>query len=291
MASAKILLFRHKTLKDGSHPIVVQIIKDRQRKIVSLGHSASIEHWDSDNNRPNRKHPNYTHLNILINTKINQADKIILELDESNEPYSIDDIVNKFKVNKASESVFEYTESMITKLERAGKQGNARVYENTLNVFKKYRKLIDLKFNQLNYKIVKEFEEYLQEGNRKQNTISVHLRTLRAIYNSAVKEGIAQESLYPFKNFKIKSEDTFKRAITREDIQMIRRLDLSDYPELDKARDYFLFSFNMRGMNLVDMAFLKVEDIQEGRVVYSRQAQQRSICLINSHILNTDRYS
>ena len=41
--------------------------------------------------------------------------------------------------------------------------------------------------------------------------------------------------------------------------------------ELDKARDYFLFSFNMRGMSFVDMAFLKNSDVVEGRLLYARR--------------------
>ncbi len=133
--------------------------------------------------------------------------------------------------------------------------------------------------SQLSYKIVKEFEEYLLEEGRKQNTISVHLRTLRAIYNSAIRDGIAQESLYPFKNYTIKSEATQKRAIKKDDIQKIRELNLSGQPELEKARDLFLFSFNMRGMNLVDMAYLRIKNIQDGRVVYSRRKTKQKFSI------------
>jgi len=293
MATAKILLYKHKTLKNGSHPIVIQIIKDRQRKIVSLGHSATALQWDSEKNKPTRKHPNFTHLNLLLQKKINQADKVIIDLDESDVPYSIDDIVAKLKANKVSGSVFDYTESLIKKLDRTGSIGNARVYENTLNVFKKFRKQVDLMFNQLNYKAVKEFEEYLLKEGRRTNTISVHLRTLRAIYNSAIRDGIAQESLYPFKNYAIKNEDTQKRAIRKEDIQKIRDLNLSGFQELKKARDLFLFSFNMRGMNLVDMAFLKVENIEEGRVIYSRKKtkQKFTVKLTDEALEIVRRYS
>ena len=46
MSSAKILLFTHKKLNDGSNPIVLQIIKDRKRKLISLGHSATSLQWD-----------------------------------------------------------------------------------------------------------------------------------------------------------------------------------------------------------------------------------------------------
>ena len=271
MASAKILLYKHKKLKGGSHPIVLQIIKDRKRRIVSLGHSASANQWDDEKNQVNRSYPNHAKLNILLKKRSIDAEKVIIDLDESGNPFSVDDIVSKLSNSRTSGSVFEYTNVLIKKLDRTGNTGNARIYENTLNVFKRFRRYSDLSFNQLTYKVVKEFEEDLLEKGRKRNTISIHLRTLRAIYNQAIKDGIAQESLYPFKNFKIKSEGTLKRAIKIEDIHKIRELDLSGKPELEKARDYFLFSFNMRGMNLVDMAYLKVKDIVDGRIIYSRQ--------------------
>ena len=37
--------------------------------------------------------------------------------------------------------------------------GNARVYENTLNVFKKFLDNKDIEFKSLNYKKIKDFEE------------------------------------------------------------------------------------------------------------------------------------
>lgn len=55
MASAKILLFVQKKLNVGSHPIMLQLIKDRKRKLLAIGHSATNMQWDQDNNLPNKK--------------------------------------------------------------------------------------------------------------------------------------------------------------------------------------------------------------------------------------------
>lgn len=271
MASAKIFLFTHKKLKDGSNPIVLQIIKDRRRKLVSLGHSATLDQWDEEENKPTKKHPNHNELVLLLQKKLYQANKIIMELDETEESYSIEDVIFKLKTGKTNISVFKYTDDLIKKLEKTGKIGNSIVYSTALNVFKKFRNDIDLNFSQLTYRVVKDFEEKLQGNNVKVNSISVYLRTLRAIYNSAIKDKVAQENQYPFKNYRIKSETTSKRAISKDDISKIRNLNLDNEYELDKARDYFLFSFNMRGMSFIDMAFLKNRDITNGRIQYARK--------------------
>jgi site-specific recombinase XerD len=273
MASARILLFKHKRLKNNSYPIVLQLIKDRRRKIISLGKSASEDQWDEKDNLPTKKHPNYKSLILLIQKKLFDANNVIneLEKDELEKPFTLDDIVNKLRTDSHTRSVFTYTEAFIMKLVKTGNIGNSTVYNSTLAAFKKFRKEKDLTFNQLSYKVVKEFEESLLERKIKLNTISLYLRTLRAIYNHAIKDKVAQKALYPFTDIHIKSEVTPKRAISKEDITKIRNLKLVEGSELDKARDYFLFSFDMRGMSFVDMAFLKNRDIVDGRLQYSRK--------------------
>jgi integrase/recombinase XerD len=89
MASAKIFLFTHKKLKDGSFPIVLQIIKERKRKMISLGHSATLLQWDDVEHKPTKKHPNYRELVLLIQKKLYQANKIIMEFEEKGDPYSM----------------------------------------------------------------------------------------------------------------------------------------------------------------------------------------------------------
>lgn len=271
MASAKIFLFKHKKLKNGSHPVVLQIIKDGQRKLISLGHSAYVNQWDFEKEMPNKKYSNFKDLKILIRDKINQAEKKIIQLDDQDEPYSVEELVDALNIKKTSKSVFLYTENLIKRMEKSGSIGNARVYQNTLNVFKKYSNDRDLKFNSLTTRVVNGFIEYLSTKGNKKNSISVHFRTLRAIYNKAIQEKAAQEALYPFNKIKVKTESTLKRAITKEKINEIRKLKLSNKSELDKARDYFLFSFNMRGMSFVDIAELKVRAILDDRVAYSRK--------------------
>lgn len=216
MASAKILLFTHKKLSDGSYPIVLQIIKDRKRKLISLGHSATKLQWDEEGNKPNKKHPNYSNLNLVLQKKLMLANKAILELEEIGNTFTVEDIVYKLTASSSNITIFKYTEGLIARLKRTGKIGNAIVYQTTLNSFKKFRKDIDLGFNQLSFRVVKDFEGSMLEKKIRLNSISVYLRTLRAIYNYAIRDKVAQQSLYPFKDLRIKSEITSKRAISKK---------------------------------------------------------------------------
>ena len=66
MSSIKVVLYLSKTLKNGEHPILLRVIKDRQAKYISIGSSCSIDLWDAKNNLPKKKHPLYTDLIVLI---------------------------------------------------------------------------------------------------------------------------------------------------------------------------------------------------------------------------------
>ena len=70
---------------------------------------------------------------------------------------------------------------------------------------------------------------------------------------------------------------TAKRAISVNDIRKIEKLDLPRGSSLDKARDMFLFSFYLRGMAFVDMAFLKKSDLKCGLVSYNRRKTHQNL--------------
>jgi len=111
-----------------------------------------------------------------------------------------------------------------------GQKGNAAIYQTTLNVYKAYRKEKDIAFKHIDARELNKFKDYLISKGSMPNTISVHLRTLRAIYNRAIKEKAVSENLYPFKNFPIKIHSTEKRAIQKEDIDKITSLNLAERP-------------------------------------------------------------
>jgi site-specific recombinase XerD len=274
MIKVSACLFKSKTLKDNSHPVLIRFSQLKLKKYISTGLSSTVDEWDFDLNRYklNKPEKKKLHLknNLLIDKIIFEAQSLIVDNFDFQKVYSIESIIEKLIKKNKPVSVFTFIESFIARLEKAGKNGNALAYKNTFGVFKTYRNEKDLSFDELTYKVLINFEEDLQGRGRKINAISFHMRTLRSLYNKAIKEGIAQQELYPFKDYCVKREKTSKRAIVKGNISAIKELDLSDELDLDKARDYFLFSFYTRGMAFVDLAFLKVSNIYGDRLTYSR---------------------
>ena len=100
----------------------------------------------------------------------------------------------------------------------------------------------------------------------KVNSRAIHLRNLRHICNFALDEELTDR--YPFRKFKIRTEETRKKALTVEQLRAYLRADL---PERDREyRDTFLLMFYFRGINVGDLAALTEEDVVDGRVEYRR---------------------
>ena len=129
----------------------------------------------------------------------------------------------------------------------------------------------DLKFNELNYDFIKRFErQHLAKGNS-WNGLSTYLRGIRALYNKGIKAGLIEKEAYPFTYYSIRQMPTEKRALSAEDLRKILELELPQDQVLYRYRNYFVCSFFLYGMNFTDMAFLKVENIIDGRIRFRRK--------------------
>ena len=104
--------------------------------------------------------------------------------------------------------------------------------------------------------LIAEYEAYLKGRGNSPNTISFYMRILKAVYNRATEDGLTEQR-HPFRSVYTGVEKTLKRAISLGDLKCIKGLDLSLKPNLDFARDMFLFCFYTRGMSFIDMAYLR----------------------------------
>jgi integrase len=146
------------------------------------------------------------------------------------------------------------------------------VFKFTKTALTKFRNGRDFLFADVTVKFLNDFEAWFAQRGVTGNSISVYMRTLRKLMNSAINEGGLAPEIYPFKSYKISnlSSDTVKRAITKEQIKKIMEVRVPEESSLIHSQKFFSFSYYVMGMNFTDMAFLKWKDIREGRVYYRR---------------------
>ena len=81
MASVKVILRTDKELKNNEFPIVIRIVKDRKNVTVHLKHSSKKVHWDFEENRPKKKHPNYSKLKNFLDKQIPKVEDLIIDFE------------------------------------------------------------------------------------------------------------------------------------------------------------------------------------------------------------------
>ena len=141
---------------------------------------------------------------------------------------------------------------------------------------------MDIYFSEIDVNWLRAYESWLRRCDLADNTIGIRFRTLRAVYNLALAEGIVKVDCYPFKKYKVSKlhKETAKRAITKEQVKQVIEYDVSGsrfYKRL--AVDMFTFSYLMGGINFTDMACLTDKNIEGERLVYVRQKTKKLIML------------
>lgn len=110
-------------------------------------------------------------------------------------------------------------------------------------------------------------DKRLRASNPAQNTRAIHLRNIRAVFNRALDEELTTN--YPFRKYKIKSEETIKRSLTLQQLHHYLSAPVDDITA--PYRDIFLLMLYLLGINIGDLCCLRPADLRDGRIHYKRK--------------------
>jgi integrase len=269
MANVKTTLDTRRIKSDGTYNIIYRITHYKKVYTINSGASILEYYWDSDNSKVKTEYPNAKLLNLKLLKDYVNIEKIILMLDDD---FTIEKLRNiiKGEAPNSSKSFKKFAQDLINKMLATNNTGNALVYKTATNRFLNFYGK-DIMFDEIDYKLLEKFRHHLQLQGLKQNSISNYFRTIRAIFNKAIKHKIVDRSYYPFYDISIKSQRTANRTISREDIKRLKTLSLNHNTQCYKTLNYFMLSFYLRGMSFTDMAYLKRSNIINGRLHYTRR--------------------
>lgn len=169
-------------------------------------------------------------------------------------------------------------EEEIDRLCQTSSRSTVNNYRSAYRKFSEFRMGQDFPVSQLTSDMVRRYESWLLSQSLYRNTVSFHLRILRAVYHRLVDDdGFPRSD--PFRRAYTGIDKTVKRAVRKDIVGQLIALDLSSDASLSLARDLFLFSFYARGMSFVDMAYLKKSDIQDHQLSYCRLKTHRRITI------------
>lgn len=279
MTSLKLKLNKDRILNCGKYPLVFQIIHRRQRRLIYTDIRLIEESFDAEKQQvisSEQQHFKRTELSKM-NERLRQIraeiESMIEYIADKTASFTVDNITSLYNRRKGDIYLFTFLEYIIEQNIALEKYGTANNYQSTLRVFEQYFKSDRLKFTDIDTKLLKEFDIFLQKRKLKQNSIAFYINNLRTIYNKAAEDGVfaLPQGGSPFDKVCVKRTKTIKRALPVDVVRRIMELDLSDSKDMELSRDLFMFSFYSRGMPFVDVLNLRRKDIDNNSFHYFRR--------------------
>lgn len=273
--TVKIVMLPHER-PDKTRSLYIRITHNRKPAYIPLSTYVTKDEWLSKEQQIDKKckrYKNLSRVNDYLTRKRLDANAVVNDLLETGEAEYLSEYDIRGRIlNKQDDTSFEnFTKKLIAEFKKSNRLGNATVYEMALSFLKKHNDDKDVSFQQINYQFLKKLETAHIVAGNSTNSLSVYLRTIRAIFNRAIKQNVAKHDWYPFNQYSIKSNKTQKRAITKNDIKKIEEYKTTPGSPYFHARNYFMFSFYMIGMNFTDMAYLTPTNVVNERLEYKRK--------------------
>ncbi|HTD99681.1 MAG TPA: site-specific integrase [Mucilaginibacter sp.] len=299
MVHLKVVLDTRRKKSDGTYPITFRITNVKQVHVLPAG--ISINEFDWDQNRLNIKstHPNANILNVGLSKRFYEIQKTILQIEEAG-AFSFEQLKACLELKPTKpevEATFKrFADQVVGDMLLVKRTGNALIYKTAINRLLDFANNPKLTFHDMDFTFLDRFQNKLLQDGASKNTIGNYLRSIRAIYNKAIKAKIVSRDLYPFNEISIKSEKTAKRAIEVEQINKIFKFEIKVNSQDWHAHNYFFLSFALRGMSFTDMAYLKPENLNCGYLTYRRRKTKKIYTIkiepvannILKHYINTN---
>lgn len=264
MATVKFYLDMRRAKKDGTYPIKLNVRHNGQF-IINTESTTLAENWTGTGFT--NKEPNHKTKNAALRKMLSDMENTVFRLEMDGKLTSMTDkalkeILEKYLPGYTPEKTKNFVDYIADFMALKDKQGTKDVYTTTLNKVMAFDR--SCTFESMDLDWLRRFEKSMKDSGMKVNALAIHLRNIRAVFNYAIDNEIT--TLYPFRKFKIKKEETAKRSLTAEQFALLRDYDCEEYQK--RYRDMFVLMLYLIGINAVDLFNLK--QLVNGRVEYSR---------------------
>ena len=271
------LFYLKSNTAEKPQPILLNLVrKDGTSFRWSIGKKILPELWDKETQRPtknrailNEAKKSNPHLKALlanienrIQSVSSDVQRLTLEHEASNKTVDYEKLKvelnnlyksdQKLEDNLSTQSVKDFAESLLVKAEKGElRDDNGKVLaKTTVKSFKEwfsnwesfetkdYKRSVT--FEAVNESLYKKFKSYFLDvrGNSR-STVGKNIKFLKRVMKLALKEGYHENKA--FQDFKVPTSDTTHQALTLEEIEAIKDLELNE-AHLQRDRDVFLIS-------------------------------------------------
>lgn len=285
MTTSLKLKIRPSRVKGQAGTLYIRVIHNCMVRQINMGYKIYPSECEGGEIRvPGHGSERFRYLTEVrqrVRKDVKRLEHIIGTWKHAGREYTADDIVAAYCLPDGDADLLcVFARKEVRWLRDIGKIRLSETYASSVNSFLRFRGVEgDVRLDEVDEDLMMAYEHYLiRECGLCRNTSSFYLRNLRAIYNRAVKKGLVRDHA-PFRRVYVGVDKTVKRAVSKETISRMKRLDLTAQPELAVARDMYLLIFYLRGIPFGDLARLETRQLQDGHLRYRRRKTNQELVI------------
>ncbi len=263
----RIVILPLKVLADGSHKLRIAVSHNSQTRYIPTRFTVpSLKNLKNGNVVGV---PNAQYINLQLRTRMNDFYKACDELEDI-DYYTCAQLVNM--LTKRSEqktdlkTVEQISEDMLANRQHAWSKSTIAGFKQGIRRFIEHFGK-DFVLVTLTHENVLEFHKYLEKQGYSQTSVGMRMDSLKRLVKYAIRHDYVKYRVYPFLDYKSVKSAKRDIALSLELLRKMRDMPLTDKWEI-YARDLFMLSFYLCGMNLADILRL---DLTQDYVSFIRQ--------------------
>jgi site-specific recombinase XerD len=232
--------------------INLRITKNRKSEYHSLKINIKEKLWN-DNRKEVRKTDEVDY--ISINEKIKDEIEKLKKQQKIDEP----DLLGKKNV-----SFIQYFRNYLEELTSLEKLGTYKKYNTTIQHLTEFIKKdgkTDLKFSDVDYLLIENFDKYLQKLHLKSNTRNGYLKCCQKLFNLSIKEKVFRTYENPFVEFNFKRDPVEKRRLSFGQVQNLIGTEVEFGSLTYETRIKFLIQIYGQGLRISDSFTIRYKNI------------------------------
>lgn len=286
MATFKAEVYAHQKRADGTYNIKIRVIHQKRKKYIPTTYYVTKD----DLTRTTFKLKSQKYIDAT-DDMIKKYRSICDRMGERLKSMTVEQVVDAITNDNGEHfdlDIVAYARQYILHLKETGHTGNALSYQVAINNLVRFVGRDSVSIKEITVKFINDWIKWIKENparskpeaNHGERAQSLYISQLRAIHNRAKKEfndedaGLIRIPYSPFKRVEIpKVPVTRKRAISTDLLRKFSELPYSLIMQpgtnrYNLAKDVFLLSFCLIGMNAVDL--YTCTDLKKGRITYQR---------------------
>nr|WP_302831787.1 site-specific integrase [uncultured Bacteroides sp.] len=282
MATLKLTIFKAKVLKDGRHKIRVAVCHKQETCYIVT--RFIVDNLSQFKNGQVVKRPDAAVINTKLRNILNEYQEKLdsikcIQMYDSKQLREI--LVNSTPVGQTASTFQAVSQAYISELIEDGRENYAKLLERNCRYFTEFTKG-EFLLSEITPEIISNYDRFLRNNKKVgETTISMMMSRTRTIINRGIKKQLVKYDVNPFAYYSIKSSPVREVDITVENLMKIKNYTPKE-KRLRVARDLFMLSFYLGGINLADLLnidFKKTEviDYVRKKARNLKQGEQRII--------------